>query len=88
MALTAEDIDHIFRKRFYYDLAGFSMENQIHGMSRRAGPERMLYGSDYPYTPASSIAFQVATMDKEVEKMWSAEEIKAVYESNARRLFA
>lgn len=84
---TIEDIQHIFRERFYYDLAGFSMQNQIHGTLRWAGPERLLYGSDYPYTPSEGIAFQVATMDEEAKKLWSDETIKQVYAGNARALF-
>jgi predicted TIM-barrel fold metal-dependent hydrolase len=87
MDLTTDDINMMFREKFYYDLAGFSMENQIHGLLRRAGSERLLYGSDYPYTPASGIAFQAATMDKEVEKLFSEEVIKRVYSGNAKALF-
>jgi len=83
-----EDIQRLFKQRFYYDLAGFSMQNQIHGTLRWAGSERLLYGSDYPYTPAEGIAFQVATMDEEAKKLWSEEVIGRVYAGNAKTLFA
>lgn len=85
--LTVEDIDRIFRERFYYDLAGFSMENQIHGVLRKAGPERLLYGSDYPFTSTSICAFLAATMDTEAEKLFAAEVIKNMYAGNAKILF-
>jgi 6-methylsalicylate decarboxylase len=87
MDLTGEDIDHIFRERFYYDLAGFAMKDQIHGILRRTGPERLLYGSDYPYTPASGIAFQAKTMDQEIKKLFDEKLIGEIYAGNAQALF-
>lgn len=76
-----------FRERFYYDLAGFSMQNQVHGISRFTGTDdRLLYGSEFPYTPASGAAFQAAVMDEEAAKLWSNEVIEQVYAENAKRL--
>ncbi|RFU28423.1 hypothetical protein B7463_g7901, partial [Scytalidium lignicola] len=86
--VTAEEIQDILRNRFYYDLAGFSMGNQIHGLLRFTGPDRLMYGTDYPYTPAEGIAFQAEEMDAEAKKLWSAEEIKAVYSGNAEKHFS
>lgn len=85
---TVEDVQHFFRTRFYYDLAGFSMENQVHGILRWTGTDRLLYGSDYPYTPAEGIAFQAEVMDEEAKKMWTAEVIEHVYAENAKKLFS
>jgi predicted TIM-barrel fold metal-dependent hydrolase len=85
--LGVEEIHRICRERFYYDLAGFSMQNQIHGTLRWAGTDRLLYGSDYPYTPAEGIAFQAAIMDEEARKLWSDDVIERVYALNAKSLF-
>ena len=87
MELTSEDIDHIFSTQFYYDLAGFSMKDQIHGVMRRVGPERLVYGSDYPYTPASGVTFQAKTMDEEIVKLFDEEVIGKIYTGNAKALF-
>ncbi|KAH8817241.1 hypothetical protein F5884DRAFT_778844 [Xylogone sp. PMI_703] len=85
--ITAEEIQNILRNRFYYDLAGFSMGNQIHGLLRWTGPSQLLYGTDFPYTPAEGIAYQAVTMDQEAKKLWSTEEIEGVYFKNAEKLF-
>lgn len=83
---SVEDIYRIFRQRFYYDLAGFAMQNQIHGTLRWAGPDRLLYGSDFPYTPPQGIKFQADVMDKVAAELWSDEVIERVYNGNARAL--
>ena len=85
---TAEDVEHFFKHRFYYDLAGFSMKNQVHGILRWTRTERLLYGSDYPYTPPDGIAFQAGIMDEEAKKIWSDEVIEQVYADNANNLFS
>jgi hypothetical protein len=43
--------------------------------------------SDYPYTPASSIAFQVAVIDKEASKLFASEVVNNIYAGNAKVLF-
>lgn len=85
--ITVEEIQEIFRNRFFYDLAGFSMSNQINGLVRWTGASQLLYGSDYPYTPAEGIKYQVGIMDEKAEELWTLEEIKGVYSGNAEKLF-
>lgn len=85
--ITAQEIKDIFRNRFYYDLAGFSMGNQVHGLLRWAGSSQLLYGSDYPYTPAEGIEYLARIMDNEAVLLWTDEEIQQIYAGNAERLF-
>lgn len=84
---TPEEVQHIFRNHFYYDLAGFSMGNQVHGLLRWTGPTQLLYGSDYPFTPVKGIKFQMDIMDKEANDLWNKEEIREIYAGNAEKLF-
>jgi 6-methylsalicylate decarboxylase len=86
--ITVDDIQDIFRNRFYYDLAGFSMGNQIYGLLRWTEPSQLLYGSDYPYTPAEGIKYQAEVMDKVAKDLWNIEEIEGVYSGNAENLFS
>lgn len=86
--ITIEEIQDIIRNRFYYDLAGFSMANQVHGLLRWTGPNQILYGSDYPYTPAEGIKFQTDIMDEEAKDLWKEEDIKRVYFESAEKLFS
>jgi 6-methylsalicylate decarboxylase len=64
--VTTEEIYHIFRDRFYYDLAGFAATNQIHELLRFADHKRLLYGSDYPFTPAYGVKYQGEVLKKEL----------------------
>lgn len=44
-----------FKRQFYFDLAGFPFQDQVWGHLRIVGPERLLYGSDFPFTPRSGV---------------------------------
>lgn len=48
----SDKMKEILNKQFYFDLAGFPLPDQIHGLTRLVDSSRLLYGSDYPYTPA------------------------------------
>lgn len=86
--VSIDEIRDILRNRFYYDLAGFSMSNQIHGLLRWTGPTQLLYGSDYPFTPADGAKFLATVMDKESKELWKEEEIRKVFYENAERFFS
>lgn len=49
--LPSSEMKEIFMKQFYFDLAGFPLPDQIHGLLRLVDHSRLLFGSDYPYTP-------------------------------------
>ncbi|KAJ5278842.1 hypothetical protein N7478_004214 [Penicillium angulare] len=49
--VSNEEIKRMLETRFYFDLAGFPFPDQIHGLLRVVHSSRLLYGSDYPYTP-------------------------------------
>jgi len=38
----------------YYDLAGAALPVALDGLLAVAGPDRLLYGSDFPFTPAAA----------------------------------
>ncbi|MEU3642433.1 amidohydrolase family protein [Lentzea sp. NPDC034063] len=42
--------------RLYYDLAGVPLPVALDGLLAVAGPDRLLYGSDFPFTPAPLVA--------------------------------
>ncbi|KAF1852236.1 amidohydrolase 2 [Cucurbitaria berberidis CBS 394.84] len=50
--------------QFYYDLALTSYEFPLELLLRFADPERILYGSDYPFISTRSIEEQVAIFDR------------------------
>lgn len=83
--LTSQVIKDTFAKQFYFDLAGFPFPDQIWGLFRHVGVDRLLYGSDYPFTPNAVVKMLAERMAIEM-KSWSEEERKAVRVGNARRL--
>ncbi|WP_241032302.1 amidohydrolase family protein [Rhodococcus pseudokoreensis] len=64
-------------RRLWFDLAGTPLPYQIPALTAAFGSDRVLYGSDYCWTPASATAHQLASVDT-----W-----RTVTTDNAHRLF-
>jgi predicted TIM-barrel fold metal-dependent hydrolase len=81
---------NLLRERFFFDLAGFPFPDQIHGLLRtlgRGGERRLLYGSDYCFTPAKKVVDLSRAMDMGCEELFGVDGLKAVYSGNAAKLF-
>ncbi|MEV6118763.1 amidohydrolase family protein [Streptomyces sp. NPDC052109] len=50
-------------RRLWYDMAGTPFPHQVPALVRAFGSERLLYGSDYCWTPATGAAAQIASVD-------------------------
>ncbi|KAJ9615636.1 hypothetical protein H2200_001711 [Cladophialophora chaetospira] len=85
-AVDSNSVKDLFKSRFYFDLAGFPFPDQIHGLLRQADASRLLYGSDYPYTPAFALTGMGARMDEELHKLLDEETVREIYSGNAKRL--
>ncbi|HZZ10990.1 MAG TPA: amidohydrolase family protein [Paraburkholderia sp.] len=48
----------------YYDLAGFPLPRQLAPLLEIADPKRVLYGSDYPFTPEALVTALTAQLDE------------------------
>jgi hypothetical protein len=46
----------------YYDLAGVPLPVALDGFLALAGPDRLLYGSDFPFTPAAAVEHLAAEL--------------------------
>jgi predicted TIM-barrel fold metal-dependent hydrolase len=87
--LSSEAVKQTFRKQFYFDLAGFPFPDQIWGLLRIVGPERLLYGSDYPFTPLKGVVALAEKMKIGVEEVFTDAMVRSgIYTGNARRLLA
>ncbi|WP_028934768.1 amidohydrolase family protein [Pseudonocardia spinosispora] len=49
--------------RLWFDMAGTPFPNQVAALTRAFGHERVLYGSDYCWTPAAGALAQIASVD-------------------------
>lgn len=71
-------------RRMWFDMAGTPFPRQIPALVEAAGSERILYGSDYCWTPAAAALAQIASVDaaeQPANDTW-----RAVTTRNAARL--
>jgi len=66
-ASTRTGEDGLFREqlgRLWFDLAGTPMPRSAAALIDVVGPERVVYGSDYCFTPPAFVAAQIQALDK------------------------
>ncbi|GAA2608248.1 amidohydrolase family protein [Paractinoplanes durhamensis] len=51
-------------RRLYFDLAGMPLPHQLPSLLALAGPDRLLYGSDWPFTPEPLAKHLAAALDR------------------------
>jgi len=85
---TEDEALKVLKERFYFDMAGWSFPIQWKGLVDSVGIDfgQLLYGSDFPFTPAKAVENFVQVMDKGTEG-WKEEDIEKAYYGNAARLF-
>lgn len=84
---NTEGVKRIFERQFYFDLAGYVFPDQIHGLLRYVNADRLLYGTDYPFTPGSGALGMSRIMDIEISRVFSDEDdCCAILADNARKL--
>jgi predicted TIM-barrel fold metal-dependent hydrolase len=86
--LSTEDVKDAFANQFYFDLAGCPFPDQIWGLLRYVGTGRLLYGSDYPFTPQPAVFLLAKRMAAEMEDRWGKEDRRAMLVGNARKLLS
>ncbi|KAJ7782328.1 hypothetical protein DFH07DRAFT_864852 [Mycena maculata] len=86
--LTAPVVKEMFAKQFMFDLAGVPMPSLIHHILRWTTSDRLVYGSDVPYTPWVVAEKALQAMEEELPKLFGEQEIRDVYHGNAARLLA
>jgi predicted TIM-barrel fold metal-dependent hydrolase len=70
-------------RRFYYDLAGTPSNLQVTALRQVCLPGHLLYGSDYPWTPAGLAIGLLANLDNLLDPDW-----RTKTSHNAAKLFA
>lgn len=88
-SLTSQAIKDTFARQFYFDLAGFPFPDQIKELLLYVKTDRLLYGSDYPFTPEMAVVGLANVMAKEMKAIWEDEkEREMILSGNARRLLS
>lgn len=73
--------------RVWYDMAGTPFPRQIPALDAAFGTERLLYGSDYCWTPAEGALVQVGSVDAAAQPS-ATDTWRDLTTRNAHRLFA
>lgn len=73
-------------RRLYYDVAGVCLPRQLAALLSLVETDHLLYGSDYPYTPAGGCIYLADALDK--TKLLTDEQRRAIYRDNAVNLFS
>lgn len=85
--IDSNEMKRLLRERFHFDLAGLPWPDMIHALLRIVGPERLVYGSDYCWTPPALVKTLIKKMDEGAGEIWREDTIKEVYAGNAKKLF-
>lgn len=63
-----------FSRQFYFDTAGWAFPEQVMGLLEYASVDRMLYGSDFPFTPLKFVTILSEDHDKYLPQVFAKEE--------------
>jgi 6-methylsalicylate decarboxylase len=69
--MSAKVVKETFSRQFYFDLAGFPWPDQIHGLLRLVDSNRLLYGSDFPFTSPKGLVGMAQSMAAGMETTFS-----------------
>ncbi|KAH7079484.1 hypothetical protein FB567DRAFT_595481 [Paraphoma chrysanthemicola] len=94
--LNASTVRKQLDTQFYFDLAGFVFDGESGGQGQlkafvegfEIGHERLLYGSDFPFTQTKFVEMFAKRMKDGLEALYGEEERRDVYERNAEKLLA
>tara|TARA_R110002003_G_scaffold145_15_gene13463 strand:- start:2247 stop:3380 length:1134 start_codon:yes stop_codon:yes gene_type:complete len=94
--LNATTVRKQLDTQFYFDLAGFVFDGEGGGQGQlkafvegfEIGHERLLFGSDFPFTQTQFVEMFAKRMKNGLEALYGEDERKDVYEGNAERLLA
>ena len=85
-SLTNDNVKELFRTRFFFDLAGFPFPDLIKGYLNVCDESRLLYGSDYPYTPGKVVEYLADTMDKGLVELFGEGKMEEIMSGHAKKL--
>lgn len=86
---SEEEAKAALNRQVWFDMAGFPFPGQIKGLldGSGVGTDRLLYGSDFPFTKTDGVEMLARMMDEGARDMFDAEQIEDLYHRNAEKLF-
>lgn len=88
VAINETGVRAILNTRCYFDLAGSPFPGQLPGFLAATGVtrERLLYGSDYPFTPNVSVVLLAGVIDRGLNATFDKSTVPLVNTDNAKTL--
>lgn len=85
--VTEQEVRDAFRERFWFDLAGNPVPNQVESLLKFTTVGALLFGSDVPWTPYMAAEILVAEAVRDLPGVVGEENVDAVLRGNAEDLF-
>ncbi|TDL22062.1 amidohydrolase 2 [Rickenella mellea] len=83
---TTEEVRRLLSRQFFFDLAGDVMDHQIHAILRIVGTDRLLYGSDFPWTPGAAATELANELNRGMPTLFNERQVDEIFRVNAQRL--
>ena len=74
------------RTQIWFNLAGDPVPNMVESLLKFTGKERLMFGSDVPWTTFEAAQNLVQRMETELEALMAKEAIKEIWSGTAERL--
>ena len=85
--LSPEFVLNALNKQFYFDTAGWPFPGQADGLLQYVTPERILYGTDFPFTPLAPVLALSDTHDQYMRHTFGSDEnVALVCRDNAIKM--
>ncbi|KAL8792157.1 MAG: hypothetical protein Q9195_005253 [Heterodermia aff. obscurata] len=81
-----DDVERVVREQFWFDLAGNPVPNLVDALLRFSSKERLLFGSDTPFTPFEAAGRVVRHLEEGLRKKFGEEDLRMIWRENALRL--
>ena len=86
--VTEQQIREVLARQFWFDLAGNPVPNLIDGLLKFTGKERLLFGTDVPWTPFQVAGGIVTHMEQELPRCVGEGSLEMVYCDSAEKLLS
>lgn len=86
--ITEEQIRKALAGQFWFDLAGNSVPNMVEALLKFTGKERLLFGTDVPWTPFEGAGKMIRQQERRLPGCVGEEFLDMVYWGNAEKLLS
>ncbi|KAG7009428.1 hypothetical protein G7Y79_00002g005430 [Physcia stellaris] len=84
----SEDIERAIKEQFWFDLAGNPVPNLVDALLKFSSKERLLFGSDTPWTPFEAAGKLVGQVEEGLREMFVLEDRDKIWRNNALKLLS